>query len=206
LSSDATPFVRITFSLPMSKADFTSDKQTIFKRSLATAAGKGVLESDVTIEIETIKGGRRLLAESITVRSTIKVSNQAEADAMAKALTPDKINAALSKSGLPAATDVVVAPSGTTPEPESLTDKVKSEATSAIIGGAIAGVFSLAGVVSLAFRKWISSKCGCNGESDQNQEPLPEQKARAEASIVTSEVTVETSSAASTRALTENPV
>jgi hypothetical protein len=212
VSSDVTHVVKITLSLPMRKADFTSDKQTLFKKSLAAAVGKGVLEADVTIEIEPINGGRRLLAESITVRSTIKVPNQAAADTMAKALTQEKINDELSKSGLPAAKllDVAATTMKVGAETESFADKVKSEATSAIIGGAIAGVFSLAGVVSLAFRKWISSKCGCSEESDQNQEPLAEHKAAAEASTVTSEVTVEASAvasaAANTRAQTENPV
>ena len=62
------------------------------------------MESDVAIDkIETINGGCRLLAESIGVRTIIKASNQGAADTMAKALTQDKINDALSKSGLPAA-------------------------------------------------------------------------------------------------------
>jgi cysteine-rich repeat protein len=86
-----------------------------------------------------------------------------------------------------------------TPEKESFGDKVKSEATAAIIGGAIAGVVSFAGLLATYFRKWISSKCGCSGESDQNQEPLAEQKATAEASIGTS-------TSPNTRASTENPV
>jgi hypothetical protein len=213
-NTDVTHVVKVTLSLPMRKADFTSDKQTLFKKSLAAAAGKGVLEADVTIEIEPINGGRRLLAESITVRSTIKVPSQAAADTMAKDLTQEKINDELSKSGLPAAKLLDVAATimkvGATPETESFADKVKSEATSAIIGGAIAGVVSLAGLLATYFRKWISSKCGCSGESDQNQEPLAEQKATAGASTVTSEVTVEASAvasvAANTRARTENPV
>jgi hypothetical protein len=202
---DTRPFVTITFSLGMRMADLTPDKQTRFKKSLQEAAGPGVWESDINIEYEPGRG-RRLLAESIKVRSTIKVPSQAAADTMAKALTQDKINDALSKSGLPAATDVVVLASDTTAAPPSLADQIKSEATSAIIGGAIAGVVSLAGLLATYFRKWISSKCGCSEESDQNQKPLAEQKATTEASIVTCEVTVKASAAASTRALNENPV
>ena len=47
------------------------------------AAGEGVLEADGTIDkIETIKGGRRPLAESIGVRTMIKASNQGAAEMM----------------------------------------------------------------------------------------------------------------------------
>lgn len=49
----------------MRTADFTFDKQVLFRKSLAAAAAAGVSEADVTIDrIETIKGGRRLLLET----------------------------------------------------------------------------------------------------------------------------------------------
>ena len=85
---------------------------------------------------------------------------------------------------------------------------MKSEGLGAIIGGAVGGVFTLVGMLVAYFRSWISSKCGFSGESDQNQEPVAqaEQKATTEASIATSDVTMEVSAAASTRALTANPV
>ncbi len=208
-NTDATHVVKVTLSLPMREADFTSDKQTLFKKSLAAAAGEGVFETDVTIDkIEPINGGRRLLAESIRVGTIIKASNLAAADTMTNALTQDKINAALSKSGLPAATLLEVSAGtvsgGATPEKESFGDKVKSEGLGAIIGGAVGGFFTLVGMLVAYFRSWISSKCGFSGESDQNQEPVAqaEQKATAEASIVTSDVTMEVSAAASTGALT----
>jgi hypothetical protein len=207
-ATGATHVVRVALSLPMRNADFTSDKQTLFKKALATAAGAGVFEADVTIDkLETINGGRRLLAESIRVGTIIKASNQAAADTMAKTLTQDKINNALSKSGLPAATLLEVA-AGTvsggatvtvTPEKESFEDKVKSEGIGAIIGGVLGGLFSLVTCICLKFRNWISSKCGFSGESDQNREPLAEQKATAEASIVSS-------TSPNTRSLTANPV
>ncbi len=118
-----------------------------------------MLESDVAIDkIETINGGCRLLAESIGVRTIIKASNQGAADTMAKALTQDKINDALSKSGLPAAKLLDVA-AGTmsvvaTPEKESFADKVKLEGLGAIIGGAVGGLFSfsLAGLLGTYFK------------------------------------------------------
>jgi len=95
----------MTLSLPMSKADFTSDKQALFKKSIAAAAGAGVSEADVTInKIETIPIGRRLLAESIRVGTTIKASNLAAAETIAQDLTADKLNAELSKNSLPRAT------------------------------------------------------------------------------------------------------
>jgi hypothetical protein len=193
-NTDVTHVVRVTVALPMRNADFTSDKQTLFKKSFAAAAGEGVFETDVTIDkIETINRGRRLLAESIRVGTIIKASNLAAADTISRALTQDKINGALSKSGLPAATLLEVA-AGTvsgvvTPEEESLEDKVKSESLGAIIGGAFGGFFSLAACICLKFRTWISSKCGFS-ESDQNQETGG----------------VENSTSTNTTALTANPV
>jgi hypothetical protein len=52
----------------MRKVDFTSDKETRFKKSLQKVAGPGVFESDINIEDPEIEpGGRRLLVESIKV-------------------------------------------------------------------------------------------------------------------------------------------
>jgi len=50
--------VKITLSLPMSKVDFTADKQVAFKASLARAAGSSVDNNHVTIDkIEKIEYG-----------------------------------------------------------------------------------------------------------------------------------------------------
>jgi hypothetical protein len=102
------------------------------------------------------------------------VSSQTADDTVANTLTQEKINDELSKSGLSEATDVVVLASGITTATSPWLDQIKSEATSAIIGGAISGVVSVAGLLATYFRKWISSKCGCSEESDQNQDPLTE--------------------------------
>jgi hypothetical protein len=92
--------------LPLSKSDFTTDKQSQFSKSIATAVG--AKSTDVTLDqIESInRRGNvvRRLAESVLVYTSVKAANAKEADAMAKSITIDKINAALEKAGLPKAT------------------------------------------------------------------------------------------------------
>jgi hypothetical protein len=95
--------VKFAVSLPMTEASFTTDKQDLFKKSIATAAAVSV--ADVNIDkIATIIGGRRLLAESIRVDTRVTASSEAAAKAIARALTADKMNAELSKNNLPKAT------------------------------------------------------------------------------------------------------
>jgi len=101
-TTTATHVVKMALSLPMSKASFTTDKQDLFRGSIATVAGVSI--ADVTIDkIETISGRRRQLAESIRVDTSIKSSSEAGAKNLAQALTADKMNAELSKAGLPKA-------------------------------------------------------------------------------------------------------
>jgi hypothetical protein len=94
-------------SLPVTKDEFTEDKQRAFVTSLAAAAGTN--PADVKIDkIETISGrrsaARRLLAESIRVDASVKVADSAAANALANSLSADKINAQLAKAGLPPST------------------------------------------------------------------------------------------------------
>ena len=101
-TTTATHVVKMALSLPMSKASFTTDKQDLFRGSIATVAGVSI--ADVTIDkIETISGRRRQLAESIRVDTSIKSSSEAGAKNLAQVLTADKMNAELSKAGLPTA-------------------------------------------------------------------------------------------------------
>jgi hypothetical protein len=90
-------------SLPMTKASFNTERQDLFKKSIAAAAE--VSAGDVKIDdITTIIGGRRLLAESIRVDTSITATSEAAAKTMAQVLTADKMNAELSKNNLPKAT------------------------------------------------------------------------------------------------------
>ena len=99
--------VKLSLSLPFTKDEFTEDKQSKFRVSLAIAAD--VKPADVKIDkIETI-GGRRgarrhLLAGSIRVDTSIRAADNAKAGSMAKRLTADNINAELAKVGLPQST------------------------------------------------------------------------------------------------------
>ena len=99
--------MRLSLSLPFTKDEFTEDKQSKFRESLAVAAD--VKPADVKIDkIETIVGrrgaGRRLLAGSIRVDTSIRAADNAQAGSMAKRLTADNINAELAKVGLPKST------------------------------------------------------------------------------------------------------
>jgi hypothetical protein len=93
-------------SLPLTKDEFTEDKQRAFITSLAAAAGAS--PTDVKIDkIETISGrraDRRLLAGSIRVDASVKVADSSAANALANSLSADKINAELAKAGLPPST------------------------------------------------------------------------------------------------------
>lgn len=92
--------VRIILSLPMSLGDFTADKKSAFKTSLAKAAG--VADDDVTIDkIESIS---RRSDKGIRIESSIKADVARDADVVAAKLTQDAINDRLSKAGLPEAT------------------------------------------------------------------------------------------------------
>lgn len=70
--------------------------------------------ADVSIDkIEPITGGRRLLADSIKVTTSVKASKD-DADKMqSELLTAENINSELKKSGLPAATIIAITIVGT---------------------------------------------------------------------------------------------
>ena len=85
--------VKITLSLPMSKANFTADKQTALKASLARVAG--VSDKDVTIDkIESITSGRNL---TVRVEASVKAGGIAAANEIVGKMTADNINDELQK-------------------------------------------------------------------------------------------------------------
>jgi hypothetical protein len=93
--------------LPLAKIDFTADKQSKFRESIAAAAG--AKPADVSIDkIESMTGrrnfGRRDLSQSVLVYIAVKAADVKEADAMATSLTADNINKALENTGLPKTT------------------------------------------------------------------------------------------------------
>jgi hypothetical protein len=99
-------FVKLSLSLPFTKDEFTEDKQSKFRESLAVAAD--VKPADVKIDkIETIGrrgAGRHLLAALIRVDTRIRVADNSKASSMVNRLTADNINAELAKVGLPKST------------------------------------------------------------------------------------------------------
>jgi hypothetical protein len=89
--------------LPMTREQFNTGEQAKFKQSIASAAS--VSADDVTIDkIENMRrSGRRLLAGSIRVDTSILAADHTAAKSMANTLTVDKINAELGKNSLPQA-------------------------------------------------------------------------------------------------------
>jgi len=109
--------VKITLSLPMSKANFTADKQTALKASLARVAG--VSDKDVTIDkIESITSGRN---STVRVEVSIKAGGIAAADEIVRKMTADNINDELKKeTGLLAVIVLVPAKSQRASDPGEL--------------------------------------------------------------------------------------
>ena len=142
----ATHVVKLTLSLPLTKNEFTTDKQSKFRESIAAAAGAKT--ADVTIDrIDTIVNvGRRLLSEYVLVYTSVMASDAKAADAMANSLTVDKINESLDNAGLPKATlkqAATVATVSTVKPVESV-----NTITAPLIGGIVGGLVLLIVFVS----------------------------------------------------------
>jgi plastocyanin len=92
--------VKLAVSLPLTADEFTAQRQTAFRESMAEAAL--VASTDVLIDsIEDIAARRRrLLAGSIKVTSRVKTSDVA---VVSGSLTAERINTQLASKGLPAA-------------------------------------------------------------------------------------------------------
>jgi hypothetical protein len=169
-----TEVVKLVVSLPMSKADFTVEKQTKFKESVAKAAGNlppAAVEID---KIETISARRRmLLAESIRVETSVKVKDKAAAESLAGTLTVDKINAELAKSGLPPAT-MLESPSVIS---NSSNDKKRLYLISGLSVGIPLLVICFAAAAYMIFmRQEGDSKAARSPSPRSEQEPEEEQK------------------------------
>jgi hypothetical protein len=102
-AADVIHVVIMAVKLPMTKEQFNTGEQAKFKQSIASAAS--VSADEVTIDkIENMRRfGRRLLAGSIRVDTSVVAADQTVAESMANTLTVEKINAELGKNGLPQA-------------------------------------------------------------------------------------------------------
>ena len=145
--------MRLSLSLPISKAEFNLEKQAKFKESIARAAGAS--PADVAIDnIEALSAGRRrLLASGVRIDVSVKAKDKAATDAMSAGLTAVNINAELSKAGLPQA-EVLVKASTTAVSSDPVPHPTVSGGSSdggggmsplPIIGGAV-GVVVLIGI------------------------------------------------------------
>ncbi len=111
--------VKLSVSLPMTRASFNDSVQQSFKEVMAVAAGLARSDSGrVTLVVRD--GGRRLLpvfASSVGVDVTIGMPDAASAKLAAASLTADRINSGLAGVGLPAAT--ITTPAAVTTGPGS---------------------------------------------------------------------------------------
>jgi hypothetical protein len=164
----STHEVQITLSLPMSLSAFTDEIQTIFKASLAKAAGVSS-EAVVIHGIESINSRRHLLAEAIRVKAGIMTTDKSVSEKMAGRLTADSINRELIKDGLPTATvleaakPVLTSSSTSTPEPSPSNEETRDIAVassssffsnSVHVGGTLGLVFCLVFGIVACFCHW----------------------------------------------------
>ena len=129
--------------------EFTDDKKTVFKTSLAQVAGVSV--KDVTIDKVEILGieTRRLLSDGIIVTSSVKASSQKDADAITEKLTVEAINTQLSRAGLPEAT-MIEAPTVILQVSESDSTSGEGSADNMVVIGVIGGVVGLMVLIGAA--------------------------------------------------------
>jgi len=119
--------VKMVVGLPMSKNDFTHDKQEAFTQGLANTGG--VLKQNVRISSvhSVFRRRRRLLPGSIRVSIEVVVEDTVHGETVSSRMTSNNLNTQMSQMGLPelevleiamVAVQVVVAPASlTTPAP-----------------------------------------------------------------------------------------
>jgi hypothetical protein len=125
----------MVMSLPMTKQEFTEERQIKFRVSIATAAG--VPPGDVAlVKIETISSrrgsDRHLLTGSLSIDTIVKASDESAAVSMASALTQDKINSELQKAGLPMIT-MLEAPRAATVGPENNSTTIAAVVSTVVV-------------------------------------------------------------------------
>ena len=101
--------VRMVLGVALSLQEFTVDKQTLFKRALAAAAGVGAESVRITNISSRSPTRRRLLAGGISVSAQATVAGAAQGASAAQQLTAANLNAQMGQLGLPAV-EVLQAP------------------------------------------------------------------------------------------------
>ena len=168
--------VRIILSLPMSPSAFNDDKQTLFKASLAQAAGVSS-EAVVIHRIEGVSSRRHLLADAIRVETGITTTDEAAAEAIADKLTPDSINRELTKVGLPAAT-VLLSVSEEEPGDIAVASSSSFFSTPVLVGGSLGLVIVLGIVVSFCHWKCKNRNTVTRTSSNEGTEAYDDVGAR----------------------------
>jgi len=137
--------------LPMATEQFDGDKRRNFKQSIASAAG--VCVGDVGLDnVESMRrSGRRLLAGSIRVDTSIVAADQKAASSVVDRLDVDTINAELRKNGLPEAE--ILDP----PTPQQI-KKQESNSMPIIIGSVVAAAVVLIAFVTCFFKRMCRIK------------------------------------------------
>jgi hypothetical protein len=97
--SETTFVVRMILSLPMKFETFNVEMQYIFKIALAQATGVEI--DSVSIDEIIVNGQRRLLSESISVKTSVHAADELSAQSITGLLTDDNINDNLTKYGIP---------------------------------------------------------------------------------------------------------
>ena len=96
----------MVLGLPLSKSEFSEQKQASFRQGIADAAGVSKESVRITSIEEQRRHGRRLLAGTISVTTELLVTDASAGTQVAAQLTPANVNKELSKMGLPEASIV----------------------------------------------------------------------------------------------------
>ncbi|KAJ1471049.1 hypothetical protein T484DRAFT_1978661 [Baffinella frigidus] len=138
--TDFTTYVEMVVSLLLSRAEFTSAKQTNFRYGIASAAGVAVSSVEITAIREVTSrrsASRRLLATSVEVDFRVAAADTAAAQSLATKLDATSLNAALKLQGLPEAT--VIKSATVISEGKEVLGGSTSN-VGAIVGGVVAGL------------------------------------------------------------------
>ncbi len=164
--------------LPIAQADFTRQLQDSFTQALAAAAGIAASRIVIDSVVQSRRRAASVAAAAVAplvITSEIAAESASSASALAARLTPEALNAALDREGLPAAKlrSVVVQSAAASAAPDS----------TALLAGSIAGgvgaALLLGGLAATAWqrrrgtvsRRLIGAKAG----DEAKQEDLPQE-------------------------------
>ena len=159
-----SPFdVPVAVSLPLTVAEFDTDKRAAFTAAIAEAAGGSSV--DVTIvKVTSISGARRwgeicdarrhLLAACIRVHMSVKAANQNAADALRAKLTFTSVYDKLQHAGFPAATILEAATTALSGDSGSTSDAATSGGMLPAIISVAAGLMVLLAIAFFFYRRY----------------------------------------------------